>query len=83
MRGKLRSNILYRTTEQRTRIPFPLWERVASRSDSEDEPGEGVVPQLDSAPSPALARLRLGSGTLSHKVRGKSGRVAAVVVKFG
>src|SRR4051812_22360089 len=36
------------------------------------EPGEGSVPRLNSDPSPALARLRLRSGTLSHKGRGEA-----------
>jgi len=57
----------------------PPWERVASRSDSEGEPGEGAVPQLKSAPSPDLARLRLRSVTLSHKGRGKRVCRAAVL----
>jgi len=51
--------------------PLPLWERVASRSDSAGEPGEGSVLQMDADLSPALARLRLRSGTLSHKGRGE------------
>ena len=38
---------------------------------SEGEPGEGSVARERRDPSPALARLRLRSGTLSHKGRGK------------
>ncbi len=37
--------------------PLPLWERVASRSDSEGEPGEGVVPHESPGP---LTRIALG-----------------------
>ena len=40
---------------------------VLAYGDSEGEPGEGSVPKYDSDPSPALARLRLREGTLSHK----------------
>ncbi len=48
-------------------LPSPLVGEGGERS----EPGEGAGLQLESAPSPALARLRLRSGTLSHKGRGK------------
>jgi len=56
---------------QTSQVPHNrLRERVVSREPASNEPGEGLLWQ-GRYPSPALARLRLRSGTLSPCGRGE------------